>query len=90
MSNNTTPPVEVPYVLTHISDLLTIPAERLGACLDELRTVLPTMKQLSDEATAEGDTTTLQQRFPNITWIDDGTDDASLRVMQLTEKATGE
>lgn len=64
------------YELRVIQDLLTIPGDRIGVMLEELKTVLPPLCvafQLQDPKH-------LKITLPTLTWTDDGKEDLNVNV----------
>lgn len=79
------------YVIAHIADLITIPDDRLNACLDGLKdsiravrlgitaAIVSAEEQQNLKFTDEDKKLFVRELFGSVTWIDDGEDTQEVR-----------
>lgn len=66
------------YKISHITDLLALPDDRLDVCLDELKVVLRAMHLTVTVSRSNGDQRPEKDMFPVLRWEDD--DDPNVTI----------
>lgn len=78
------------YSISHITDLLSVPDDRLDECLDSMKQMIHTMRLVTDAAIAvhqekynlvlneNSKRAFIALRLPVMTWVDDGTNDSTV------------
>ena len=78
------------YEISHISDFLKLPEDKMIKCLDELKENLAGIKAVVETSNLMAEISGVEQPpmseiFPKFTWVDDGEDKVTIAVKVAEE-----